>query len=251
MGVASHLLIDATNTYGIRLLLPFSSRWSHLDLNSLYDGWILAVLAFAAVWPFFARLVSREIGDRSTTGRGIAIFALVFFVLFDCCRGFLHARVVAQLESRLYNDMPPLQAAALPERFTPFRWTGIVETVNDFRLMGMDAFGQFDLEDARLWYKPALTPSLENAKATEAFRFFLYFARFPVWSEQVVPLKEGQGKRVELTDLRFGTPGAGAFHCIALQDEKSQVLQSVFTYGSGANLGWNRSKAHDADSTTR
>ncbi len=95
IGVASHLMMDWTNSYGVRLMLPFSSRWFHLDLNNLYDGWIMAALAFAAIWPFFARLVSREIGARSSAGRGTAICALAFFVLFDCGRAVAHQRVIA------------------------------------------------------------------------------------------------------------------------------------------------------------
>src|SRR6266702_2657712 len=63
IGVGSHLLMDWTNSYGVRFLLPFSSAWFHLDLNGLYDGWILAVLVFAALWPVFSQLVSTEIGD--------------------------------------------------------------------------------------------------------------------------------------------------------------------------------------------
>src|SRR5438270_3371438 len=60
LGILSHLLIDSTNSYGVRLLLPFSSRWFYLDLNSLYDAWILAVLLLAALWPLFTLLVNRE-----------------------------------------------------------------------------------------------------------------------------------------------------------------------------------------------
>ena len=92
VGVGSHLLIDWTNSYGVRFLLPFSSRWFHLDLNNLYDASIMAVLLFAAVWPFFSKLVSQEIGSRSGRGRGVAAVALVFFVLFDCGRAILHGR---------------------------------------------------------------------------------------------------------------------------------------------------------------
>src|SRR5581483_5540369 len=87
IGVASHLLLDWTNSYGVRLLLPFSSDWFHLDLNGLYDGCIMAMLIFAAAWPVFAGLVSREIGDRTRLpggpGRGMAIFTLAFFLFFD------------------------------------------------------------------------------------------------------------------------------------------------------------------------
>src|SRR3954454_13289676 len=71
IGLSSHLLLDLTNSYGIRLLIPFSSRWFHFDLNALYDWNILVVLAIAALWPLFSRLVSGEIGDRPRAGRGI------------------------------------------------------------------------------------------------------------------------------------------------------------------------------------
>src|SRR5690242_8760954 len=105
IGAASHLVMDWTNSFGVRLLLPFSSRWFHLDLNSLYDDWILLVLAFAAVWPLFARLFKNEIGRNelgasSTPGRGLAAYALAFFVFFDCGRAALHARAMEQLKSR-------------------------------------------------------------------------------------------------------------------------------------------------------
>lgn len=239
IGVASHLVMDWTNSYGVRLLLPFSSRWCHLDVNSLYDIWILAVLAFAAVWPVFARLVSREIGSRPPAGRGIAIFALAFFALFDAGRASLHARAVAQLNSRLYDDAPPLETAALPNPFSPFQWTGVVETAGDYRVIGVDPLGQPDFENARTWYKLAMTPSLANAKTVEPFRFFVYFARFPIWSVNPTLTNNGlAATRVELTDLRFGVPGAGAFHCIALENARNQVLQTWFRYGSGRDVGW-------------
>src|SRR6476661_8512183 len=40
IGVASHLALDSTNVYGVRLLLPFSARWFHLDITSVVDVWI-------------------------------------------------------------------------------------------------------------------------------------------------------------------------------------------------------------------
>ncbi len=239
-GVGSHLLIDWTNNYGIRLLLPFSSRWFHLDLNSLYDGIILAVLLLAALWPIFALLVSREMGDRTPPGRGIARFALAFFILFDCFRALLHHRVVTQLESRLYEEAPPIRAAAFPEPFSPFRWRAVVETSRTYLSLPVDAYEELDLTNAQTYFKPAITLSIDRAKAEEPFRYFLYFARFPVWSESPVEIHGKPAKRIELTDLRFGTPGAGSFHCIALEDGRNQILQTWFTYGSGTEFGWER-----------
>jgi len=238
VGVASHLLLDSTNSYGTRLLLPFSSTWFHLDLNSLYDGSIMVVLVFAAVWPSFARLVGREIGDRTPIGRGIAIFALAFIVLFDSGRAILHGRAIAQMQARLYEGVPPLESAALPGPFNPFRWVGIVETPSAYRMMNVNTLGSLDEEAAKIFYKPRRDLKMENAEATAPFRYFLYFARFPVWSEVPVLLDQGQGTRLDLTDLRFGIPGSGSFHCIALEDSRGRILQSSFTYGSGSDLGW-------------
>lgn len=236
-GVASHLLLDWTNSYGVRLLLPFSSRWFHLDLNSLYDGWILAILVFGAVWALFSRLVSSEIGSRPPTGMGSAIVALCLLVLFDSGRAVLHARAVGQLQARLYDDAPPIQAAALPEPFSPLRWIGIVETERDYRALDVDALGQLHPQTAEIFYKPPVTPSLKHASETRPFRYFLYFARFPVWSEEEIAADSGTRKRLDLTDLRFGTPGAGSFHCVALENARDIVLGAWFTFGSGANLG--------------
>jgi inner membrane protein len=252
IGVASHLLLDWTNSYGVRLMLPFSSRWFHLDVASLYDGYILVALLFAAIWPVFARLVSREIGDRGPSGRGTAAFALVFFFMFVAGRAVLHHRAVAQLDSRLYEDAPALKVAAFPNPFDPIHWTGVVETTRDYRLLTVNGLGELDLDSSAIFYKTEMGPSLIAAKSTETFRYFLYFARFPVWSEQPVATDGDRGRRIDLTDLRFGVPGHGSFHAIAFEDSRNQVLQSWFTYGSGATLGWGRQQAPEpaAESST-
>ena len=239
VGVASHLLLDVTNSYGVRLLLPFSSRWFYLDLNSLCDAWILLALFLAAVWPLFSRLVNREIGDfRLNRGQTSAALALLFFVAFDAGRLLLHDRVVAQLQSRLYEELPPLQAAALPDFGNPLHWTGIIETAHEYRSFDLNAISQLDVTSSRQFYKPAMTMGFRAIKEVEPFRYFLYFARFPVWSQQPVVGAGTKGVRFDLTDLRFGIPGGSSFHCIALVNDHSQIVGKWFTYGTGAELGW-------------
>jgi inner membrane protein len=239
IGIGSHLLLDATNNYGIRLLLPFSSCWFHLDVNALYDIWILAALAAAAVWPLFAGLVTREIGEKKRpAGRTSAIFALLFFALFDFGRAMLHKRVVEQLESRLYGDAPALAAAAMPDPYSPLHWTAIVETSRAYERFDTRPFGAFASGNPSVFFKPPVTPELQAVRRIEPFRYFLYFARFPVWSVQPVVGERSRGTRLDLADLRFGAPGAGAFHCIAYVDASGTIRQKWFTYGSGRELGW-------------
>ncbi|HEX4164916.1 MAG TPA: metal-dependent hydrolase [Bryobacteraceae bacterium] len=240
IGVASHLLLDWTNDYGVRLLLPFSSRWFHLDLNNLFDIWILLVLALAAIWPSLSKLVNREIGDRSSpAGRPIAIFALLFILFFDLGRMTMRNRVLAQLESRLYDGGPALQYAALPDAFDPTRWTGVIETNATYRIGTINSLGQWDPEQTAVFYKPPESANLLNARQEQPFRYFLYFARFPVWSIQGVNREHKTGTRLDLTDLRFGAPNQGSFHCIGYENQSNRLLSKRFTFGSGADLGWN------------
>lgn len=50
VGGLGHLLMDYTNSYGVRPLLPFSSRWFYGDLIFIVDPWIWLMLGAAAVW---------------------------------------------------------------------------------------------------------------------------------------------------------------------------------------------------------
>ncbi len=150
----------------------------------------------------------------------------------------LHQRVIAQLQARLYDSALPVQAAALPEPFSPVRWTGVVETAQSYRLSNVNALQEFDPEAARIFYKPTSRATFDAAKRIDPFRYFLYFARFPLWSEMPIATNTGSLTRVELTDLRFGSPGAGSFHCIAIENAHAQVLRTWFTLGSGSDLGW-------------
>ena len=245
IGVASHLLLDWTNSYGIRLMIPFSRRWFHLDINSLTDGPVLAALGLAAAWPWVSGLVSGEIGDaKKSSGRGIAIAALLFCGGFAACRYFLHQFAVAQLESRLYAGAPPLQVAALPTAINPFLWRGIVETPSTWLEFNLNTLGQLDTESARSFFRSPPSEVIANAKRTREFSYFVYFARFPVWSVQPVAVSDGGGRRVELTDLRFGEPGRGDFHCVALEKASGRILGAWFTFGSGADLGWSEPAQH-------
>lgn len=237
IGVLSHLLLDWTNSYGIRLLLPFSSQWFHLDISSLTDTVVLVVLFLAAIWPWFSGLVSQEIGERPVRGRKSAIAALAFFALFEIARASLHARAQAELEARLYRGENPIAVSALPHATNPLAWTGIVEMPDNFTRLPTNVMENLDPDRGQVFYKPKYDRAIKAALLTEPFRYFVYFARFPVWSEEPITLPAGHGTRVELTDLRFGEPGAGGFHAVSLIDNRGVVLDSDFTFGSGVNLG--------------
>jgi inner membrane protein len=202
-GVASHLLLDWTNAYGVRFLLPFSSDWYSLDQTNILDVWIWAVLILAAVAPSVARLVSSEVGARSGSGRGLAIFALVFLALYNAGRGVIHQRALETLESRVYEEASPLRAGAFPTSANPLQWDGVVETGSTVRRYHFNLLDSFDPDSGELFQKPESSAAVDAAGRTPEFRVFLGFSKYPLWS--VVPVPEPEnGVRVQVRDMRFG-----------------------------------------------
>ena len=233
IGVASHLLLDLTNTYGIRLLLPFSSHWFRLDIAPLPDLWAWLILALGIAGPFLSRLVGSEISSGHTRvrsyGRGGAIFALLVFALYDGGRAILHIRAVNVMESRLYQGTPPLRVAATPTSSNPLRWGGIVEMPGFYAYEMVDLTRDFDPRRAFILTKPDPTPTMAAARRTVPFQAFLQWTQYPLW--RLTPSdKIEDATRVEAFDLRFGSPATPMFVARALVDRNLRVLESSFQF---------------------
>ena len=222
-GVASHLLLDWTNTYGVRFFEPFSSAWVHLDINSLIEAWVWAVLIFAWLMVYLVRLVSREIGAKPASGRGLAIFALAFFLVYDFGKYLAHQRAIAMLNSRIYDGALPVRTAAFPGGANPFVWRGWVETDAFFKTYRINVDSDFDPASGTKYYKPSDTGAIDAAKSSDVFRTFMWFDQFPRWT--VLPVAEPEGARqVQLIDLRLG------FYATAVVDRTNRVLESSFRF---------------------
>jgi inner membrane protein len=235
IGVGSHLLLDWTNVYGIRLLLPFSGRWLHADTTAVIDPWIWAVLALGIAGPFLARLVGSEIGSGPVSerhhGRGFAWFALLTVLFYDSGRGALHARAVAALGARLYEGALPVRVAATPSAANPLIWHGVVETGDAYWLQEVDLALARDTPRAAIFHKPEPEPAIEAARRTPIFQTFLAFSQYPLW--RVSPYTDVEnGRLVEIFDLRFGTPLAPGFMVRAVVDANLRVTESSFQFGA-------------------
>jgi|HubBroStandDraft_4_1064222.scaffolds.fasta_scaffold147108_1 inner membrane protein len=230
--VGSHLLLDLTNAYGIRLLLPFSGRWFHLDLTSVIDLWIWAVLLLGLAGPVMARLVNAEIGARAKSpGRGSAIFALLFLALYNCGRATLHARAAAALDSRIYAGAAPLRVAALPSAANPLAWRGLVETRDCYIVLDFILLQEFDPSRGVVFYKAEPGAAIQAANNSQVFRDFFRFSQFPL--ERSMPLADPDGStRVEAVDMRFGTPVQPGFAATADVNNRLQVIRAWFSFGA-------------------
>ncbi|MCL4796451.1 MAG: metal-dependent hydrolase [Bryobacteraceae bacterium] len=227
--VLSHILFDWLNAYGVRLGLPFSDRWFRLDWLFIVDVWIWLILGASVGAALLARLVYGEIGAKPGRGRTGAWIALAFLFLYIGLRAETHAQAVAVLESRVYQSETLVQAMAMPGPLNPFRWRGLVETANAWRVVEVDLLSEFNPDAAQVYYKPDESPALQTAKNTPAGQAFLRFAQAPVWRQSLAAAPEG-ATTVTMTDLRFGDPGDGRFSAKVLIDASGGVIESGFQY---------------------
>lgn len=227
VGVFSHLMLDWTNVYGIRLLLPFSSRWLHLDITDVVDPWILLAVLLAVAAPALAGLVSSEIGAKKSLGvkRGWAWVALFFLLAYEGGRFAAHQRALAVMGARLYEGRPAIRLSAIPNRWTPFRWRGVAEGEGYVVDVPVDLNGEFDPSAGRVDYP---SPPNEAALTTRPFEVFAKFNQLPFWKSE--KLADGTTE-VQLIDLRFGTPERPGFAATAIIDASGVVRESKFGFG--------------------
>jgi inner membrane protein len=230
VAVASHLILDLTNVYGVRLLLPFSGQWTHWDLTPIIDLIIWAVLLLGVAAPALGRLVGSEIGERrQAPGGGWAVTALLLLSAYDYSRSVLHGRVVAMMESRIYNGLAPRRTGAFPEA-NPLVWNGIAELSNAYVEVPVDLRQTFRPDAGQTFYKAERTAAIQAAMQTDPFQKFLEFVQYPIWiTEPATDLENGT--TVRLVDLRFGTPSAPGFQAVATVTDRGQVTGASFTFG--------------------
>jgi inner membrane protein len=230
VAVASHLILDLTNVYGVRLLLPFSGHWFHWDLTPVIDLIVWAVLLLGVAAPWFARLVGSEIGEpKHEAGAGWAVAALLLFGAYDYGRSVLHDHAVAMMDSRIYQGLTPRRTGAFPEG-NPLLWDGVAELSNAYVKVPVDLRGSFHPESGETFYKAERTPAIEAAMRSEPFQRFLEFVQYPIWVSEPAAEPE-HATRVSLVDLRFGTPNAPGFEAVATVSDRDQVVDSAFTFG--------------------
>ena len=219
----SHLLLDWTNSYGLRPFFPFNAHWYAGSFMFIAEPilWILFFLAFTIPW--LLGLADREIGARRQPfrGQGWAIFALAGVVVLGCWRWAEHAQALAMLANANIASEPVVRMAAEPYPVNPFRWHAILETADFYQTAEINTLtGSIQSDPLRdVLYKPADTPAVEAAKRTLLGRVYLDWGTWAVVRDMGQEPAPGMDPpklppnrawtTVEFTDLRFDYPFIG------------------------------------------
>lgn len=203
LGTITHPLFDWFNTYGIRLLEPFSSRWFYGDTLFIIDIWILIMLA-TALW----RSIRAERAGRSDWANPVRL----------ACGG-VAAYVAANMtishmaERQVMAEAPyPVLAVASPipiafwERQVLWRtddgWYGSMRCTALSCVRYPRVMKRVGMDDPRIPVLAAKDP---------AARAFLFWSRMPV--------AESGPKGILLRDQRFmDSPVRGTFSVLLKPD---------------------------------
>jgi membrane-bound metal-dependent hydrolase YbcI (DUF457 family) len=202
-----HIAMDASQSSGVALFWPFSSRRFAADWLPRIDPWILTILIACIAVPELLHLVSSEIGAKAKKPRGQtgALIGLTLVLLYTGVRATLHSNVIATMESRTFHGETPRRVNAFPETLSILAWRGVVETDSALDQIDVDAAStaNFDADSSVRLFKPEPSPALDAARNTATAKRFLAVARIPKASVE----KTESGYIVVLRDLRYAAAG--------------------------------------------
>ena len=199
IGVLLHVFMDFTNSYGVRLLMPFSERWFYGDALYIVDPWLYLMLGIG--W---------WLGRRNARAARIGVALAAIYVVAMLASNALARREVAS----------GLARAGRPAD-TRFMVTPVV--VNPFRREVVIDVGD-RYEKGNLWFDPlphfrpagfgiekglddpAVQPELQLPRARAFFRW----SRFPF--VQIDPSQ----RAVWLNDYRYANAGPYGWSAIRL-----------------------------------
>ena len=125
IGVLSHPLLDLLNTYGVRLLMPFSGRWFYGDTLFIIDPWLWGLLVggtTVSIWRSERGAAQR----RRPAQLALALAGCYVAVMFGLG---MAARVGAAGEAAA-SGLRPVRIMAAPVQVDP-RWRAMVFDLGD------------------------------------------------------------------------------------------------------------------------
>jgi inner membrane protein len=193
IGVLSHVGMDWLNSYGVRLLMPFSARWFYGDAVFIVDPWLWAALALGVV-------LARRRRAPAIAAVSLALATAYMLMMVGSARA-ARAHVAQAWTSA--RGAPPAALMVGPVPLDPFSKTVIVDA-GDHYVRGRFRWWPRELAlDGGAVPKNETHPAAASARAGPEFRALLVWARFPFYEIAPAP----GGTRVRLADMRFANRG--------------------------------------------
>ncbi len=196
LGTWSHPLLDYMNSYGIRLLMPFSGQWFYGDALYIVDPWMYLLLGAGVVWAWRAR---GPAGGQRAARVGLAA-AAVYVALMYGSNLWARAEVRNGLARAGRGDA---RFMVTPVAGNPFRREVIIDLGDRYEKGFLGFAPQPHFRPAGYGVvKNNDHPAAQAAAATERGRQYLAWSRFPFF----VVASKAAGHTVTLNDARYSGP---------------------------------------------
>jgi len=201
LSALTHPFLDWLNSYGIRLLMPFSHTWFYGDAVFIIDPWIWIALGTGVVVARRRRRRGR--GEPARPAR--LALALVAAYVTLMIAGSRAAEVAALRVFRADEGVHVERSMAGPAALDPTRRELVLDTGAEYRLGVLAWRPRPEVRfDPQPHPKGVDRPEVRRALEHEEIRDFLYWARFPFFT--VIEAADG-GVEVEAADVRFARRG--------------------------------------------
>ena len=203
IGVLCHVFFDFVNSYGVRLLMPFSERWFYGDALYIVDP--ILYVALGAGW-----LLARRRGVRPAR---IALTVVAAYVAMMLASNLIARREVREGVTRAGRP-EDTRFMVTPVFGNPFRREVIIDVGNRY-------------EKGSLWFEPLPhfrpagfgvdkgfnVPEVQQALQLPLARAYLRWSRFPFVQVTAAPPLNG----VWLNDYRYAGAAPYGWSAVKLQ----------------------------------
>lgn len=204
VSILTHPALDLMNTYGVRLLMPFSGRWFYGDSLFIVDPWLWALL-------LAAYLLGRRGTEQGTRRARIAVATAAGYVVTMIGIGsWTRLRVNERLRETLGA---PTRLMVAPVPVNPFRRDVVYENGPLVALTSTTVFtSRPDIAPRMSISTRRDDPIAERASTLPTVRTFLSWARFPFFEID----RDATGFVVTVSDARYARPGGQSWASVTV-----------------------------------
>lgn len=215
IGCLSHPALDWLNSYGIRLLEPFSSQWFYGDSIFIIDLWIWAAM-IAGLWV--SRRREKKGADNWQRPAWISFAAVCAYIFAN---GVITGKAEAETKAMLAHDAAQGEANMVVANPVPLQfWKRemLWRIHSAYGSGAYDLFAGLILDEKQAMAEPGRALLPELATASDDAAAFLFWSRMPV-------VERDQAEAI-VRDQRFMDPLVGDRFSVRVNVRKDRLDQA-------------------------
>ena len=207
-GCISHVFLDLLNSYGVKLLWPFSRKSFSLNLLLLYDP----IIIMLSLIMFFAR----------NLGSFIMYTTTAIFVIYLGMRYYFRQRIHRYLTCK-YRHKKTIKIVIMPSLISLFDWDFLIETQKQVFVGSIKTLSkEFNLK--RKLKKHSKNMLIKLAMKTRLASIFKEFTPY----FHIDYFKKDGKHYVKFFDLRYCQNKEFLHSATAIFDQKLKLVEAVF-----------------------